>query len=129
MPTRAKPRSKRVTRKAAKTPRRKAVLAELVELYRQKRAVGRKFYVAAGELLEAIVKRMRPGRRVPLDGGVYGVLVDKFAESNQSFKSVYVQRYELQIVDADGKEVRLRDRKRARGRKAKPQGHGTRKFF
>lgn len=108
---------------AAKKP--VTALVELISLYRKKRAIGAKFYGQADELLQAIAKRLRPGRRVPLVGGVFAVLTDPFeAGGGKAFKPVYLSRYELQIVDADGRETRLRDRNRA-----KPAAKGKRRFY
>lgn len=127
MPTRAKQSrvGRKVSRKAAKPPRRNAVLLEMIKQYRQKRAVGAKFYGQADTILETLVKKMTPGKLVPLDGGVFACLTDLSAGGLKWFKPLYVSRYELQIVDSDGKPTRLRDRSRT----AKPAAHGSRRFF
>lgn len=91
-------------------------LVDLIKLQRQKRAIGAKFYQQADELLSEILTLTKPGKRIPMGNGLFAVVVDAFADGGRAFKPVFMQRYELQIVDVDGKQTRIRD---AGGRRKK----------
>lgn len=96
------------------TPRQK--IRDLIARYRQKLAVGRGCYQQADVLLQEIMAKCQPGKRIDVGDGLYAVVVDLFeqAEGGKVFQPVAVRRYELQIQDADGKTVRLRDRRKKR---------------
>lgn len=107
--------AKPTNRASAKRPAKES-LAVLVKRHRQKVAVGSASYQAADAILAEIRARTTVGRRIPLGDGLYGIVVDLLAESDMVFKPVALKRFELQIQDASGAVVRLRDRKRGRGR-------------
>ena len=108
---------RRATAPKAKTE--KQTVLDLIKAYRQKAAIGAKFYGQADELLEAIRRRLKVGRRLKIGDGMYAVLFDRFEESDKVWQPVALKRYELQIQDAAGKLVRLRDRKHGSQRRAK----------
>lgn len=94
-----------------------AKLIALIKAQRQKRAIGAKMYAAADELLQEIMQQVKPERKVPLGNGLFAVVHDVFADGGRAFKPVFMQRYELQIVDGDGKQTRMRDAaKKGRGK-------------
>lgn len=108
------PRRKRATKPTTKTPGRRDALLALIKQYRQKLAIASACYQAADDLLQQIQSKVRVGRRVPIGDGLYVVLVDLFEAADKVFKPVAVKRYELQIQDAGGRVVRMRDRKRGK---------------
>jgi len=111
MPTRAtaKKQQKDLFEKK-QTPREKRIA--LVKAYRQKLAIGAKFYAQADELLEQILAKMKPGTRVKIGDGLWAVVVDRFEDGNKVWQPVATKRFELQIQDASGKAVRMRDSRR-----------------
>lgn len=106
MPTRAKPSA------AKKPPSEKETVVDLVKRYRQKSAIGAKFYAQADEVLQQIIRRLKVNRRLRVGDGLYAVLVDRFDEENKVWQPVAMKRFELQIQDRAGKLVRMRDRKK-----------------
>ncbi len=105
MPTRAKSAAK-------KRSSEKETVIDLVKRYRQKAAIGAKFYAQADELLQAITRRLKVNRRLRVGDGLYAVLVDRFGEEDKIWQPVAMKRFELQIQDRAGKLVRMRDRKK-----------------
>lgn len=99
------------------TPRE--VLLDLIKQYRQKIAIGSACYQKADELMGEIRDRLKVNRRFPVGDGLYAVLVDLFEETDKVFKPVAMKRWELQIQDANGSVVRMRDRKRKSSTKRK----------
>lgn len=94
------------------SPRQK--LIKLVKEYRKKAAIGAAIYRQADELLDEIRDKLAVNKRLPLGDGLFAVLVDRFGEESKIWQPVAMKRWELQIQDADGAVVRMRDRKRAR---------------
>lgn len=91
---------------------RREALLELVKKYRQKLAIGAACYQAADALLSEIMAKTKVGKRVPIGDGLYAVVVDLFQDADKYFKPIAVKRYELQVQDASGRVVRMRDRKK-----------------
>lgn len=111
MPRRAVKKTKQqILPSVRQTPRER--LHALIKQYRQKLAIGAACYGAADELLTEIRKHLKANRRFPLGDGLYAVLVDLFEDQDKVFKPVAIKRWELQIQDANGSVVRMRDRKR-----------------
>ena len=94
-------------------------LRDLIKQYRQKLAIGVACYQKADELLAQIQAKCPPGKRIPLGDGLYAVIVDLFAETDKVFKPMACKRFELQIQDAGGRVVRMRDRKKTAKTKTK----------
>jgi len=92
--------------------RRAPAIVKLVKDCRQKMAIGARYYQSADELLDELRTKVKPDERINLGNGQFGVVVDLFADANKYFKPQAVKRFELRIVDAAGKVVRLRDRKK-----------------
>lgn len=92
------------------SPREK--LLGLIKQYRQKLAIGSSCYQAADGLLAEIRDRLKVNRKFPLGDGLYAVLVDLFEDQDKVFKPVAMKRWELQIQDANGSVVRMRDRRK-----------------
>ena len=113
MPRRASPaRQKELFPTAPKKSTGKQTVLELMKKHRQKLAIGAACYRAADELLQAIMAKSKVGKRVRMGDGLYAVVVDLFDAADKIWKPVAVKRYEVQIQDASGKEVRMRDRKK-----------------
>jgi hypothetical protein len=112
MPRRASPARKELCPSAPKKSTAKQTVLELVKKHRQKLAIGAACYKAADELLTQIMAKSKAGKRVRMGDGLYAVVVDLFEAQDKYFKPIAVKRYELQIQDATGKAVRMRDRGR-----------------
>ena len=113
MPKRATPsrKQKDVFRKR-QTPSEKRL--DLIKQYRQRMAIGAKCYAQADDLLNELLAKLKPGKRVKIGDGLWAVVIDRFADSNKVWQPVGVRRFELQLQDAAGQPVRMRDRKRNR---------------
>ncbi len=114
MPKRALPTRQKALSTPAKRPTEKETVLDLVKRYRQKAAIGAKFYAQADELLAQVMRRLKVGRRLRMGDGLYAVIVDRFEDENKVWQPVAMKRYELQIQDQAGKLVRMRDRKAAK---------------
>lgn len=113
MPKRAiQQRRKPKTAAPKKKPTPRETLLELIAEYRQKSAIGAKYYAQADQLLTQIKAKMKPGRRLSMGDGLYAVLIDLFDETDLVFKPTAMKRYELQLQDSSGRVVRMRDRQR-----------------
>lgn len=93
-------------------PTRREALLDLIKQYRQKTAIAAACWQKADDMLAQIQAKCPPGKRVPIGDGLYAVIVDLFADADKYFKPVAVKRYDLQIQDASGRVVRMRDRKK-----------------
>ena len=89
-------------------------LRDLIKSYRQKAAIGAKYYAQADAILDEIKERLAVNKRLPMGEGLFAVLVDRFGEEDKIWQPVAMKRFELQIQDATGKAVRMRDTKRGR---------------
>lgn len=110
-----KPSAKAAAKPSAKSsskPSPKQDLQDLVRAYRQKLAVGQKYYQQADAFLDEIRTRLACNKRLPMGEGLYAVLVDRFEDVDKVFQPVAMKRFELQIQDSTGKAVRMRDGKR-----------------
>lgn len=97
--------------KGTRAPRRaSAKILELIREHRQQSAIAGKCWDKAEAKLEELIRTLGPGRIVGVDAGVFAKIVDLFADGNQVFVPKVMRRYKLTICDADGKEIRLRDR-------------------
>jgi len=122
MPTRAK--------RAGPKTRRAPATVKLVKDYRQKMAIGRRYYQQAGDLLDELLDKVQPGDLIALGDGLFGRVKDLFGDTNKAFKVQAVPRYELEIVDAAGKVVRLRDRRtKAKKKTAKKKAQKDKRLF
>lgn len=101
---------------------------ELIGHYRKQLAIARRCYAVADEDLQMLRELIGVGKRVAIGGGLYAEIVDPFAagEGEIIWKHVAVRRNELRITDEDGKEARLRDRRKP-ARKAAARKASTRK--
>lgn len=100
------------------TPREK--LRATIKEYRRQLAIGAACYGKADELFAEIRKKLKPGTRIPLPGAsepLWAVIVDLFQNDDKIFKPVAMKRFELQIQDASGRAVRMRDRRKKAARK------------
>lgn len=118
MPRKVEIRESRVESKnksEGKVPRRpsgKEAVLDLVKQYRQKLAIGMKYYAQADGLMVEIRDRLAVNKRLPIGDGMYAVLVDRFGEDDKIWQPVAMKRFELQIQDSTGKAVRMRDAKK-----------------
>lgn len=108
MPRKAKKKVQRELPGIRETPRQK--LIRLIKEYRKKTAIGAAIYKQADDLLEQIRDNLACNKRIPLGDGLYAVLVDRFEEQSKIWQPVAMKRWELQIQDAGGAVVRMRDR-------------------
>lgn len=91
---------------------RRDTLIRLVKEYRKKTAIGSAIYKQADELLDEIREKLAANKRLPIGDGLYAVLVDRFEEQSKIWQPVAMKRWELQIQDANGAVVRMRDREK-----------------
>lgn len=76
-------------------------LADKVKRYTRAREAGKRSYARADRILDEIAKELKPGEEITLNAaGRKVVLVDNFAEKNTAFKSAYIHRYELKLIEA-----------------------------
>jgi len=111
--------SKRTAAKGKETPKltpREKLRATIKE-YRRQLAIGAACYGKADELFAEIRKKVKPGTRIPMSEGLWAVIVDLFENDAKIWKPVAMKRFELQIQDASGRAVRMRDRKKKAARK------------
>lgn len=85
---------------------------ELISHYRKQLAIARRCYEVADEDLQMLRELIGIGNRKAIGGGLYAEIADVFAGGDLVWKHQAVRRYDLRITDEDGKEARLRDRKR-----------------
>lgn len=106
-------RAARATKRRGRGPQPAGskVLAAISD-YRKQLAIARKCYEKADGLLTELREKMGIGRRLAIGGGLYAAIVDLFADGDLVWKHQAVRRYDLRITDEDGKEARLRDRKK-----------------
>lgn len=111
MATRARPAKRKAAKKKTpappKTAREKRIA--LVKKFRQHIAIGARYYAKADELMTEIRGKLKPGVRLKLAADQYAVLVDRFEDADTIWKPIPLKRFELQIQNAAGKVVRLRD--------------------
>jgi hypothetical protein len=116
MPTRATQPA--VSKPRPRKPSGLEVLRDLVRQYRQKLAIGQKYYGQADALLDEIRSRLAVNKRLAIGDALYAVLVDRFEDQDKVFQPVAMKRFELQIQDSSGKAVRMRDAKKQRRKAA-----------
>lgn len=111
MPRRAATSANRSSPRGVASPRRAppAVL-ELIRAVRQQSAIAGKCWDKSEAALEALVDKLGAGKVVGIEPGVFAKIVDLFAEANSVYVPKVMKRYKLVICDANGKEIRLRDR-------------------
>lgn len=107
------------------TPRRApAAVLDLVHVCRQQAAIAGKCWGKSEDALETLVRKLGTDRVVGIEDGVYAKIVDLFAEKQTVIVPKAMRRYRLVICDANGKEIRLRDRVARKGKRpgaAKPK--------
>jgi hypothetical protein len=99
--------------------------AALIAAYRQKLAIGGRYYEQAGQIMDELLAILPPGKPVGIGDGLRAEMVDLFASTNKIFKPQACMRFELRIIDAAGKPVRLRDKKRTAKKKAATKTSGN----
>jgi hypothetical protein len=76
------------------------------------RKAGSASYDAADELLNRLLKKrpkLRAGRLVPYKDGHQARIKDNFAETNKVYRAHGISRFEIEVVDANGKVIRNPD--------------------
>lgn len=106
-------RAATATKRSGREPRQAAPkILEAIKLHRKQLAVARACYAKAEQILVELQAKLGVGRRVAIGGGLYAEVADIFADGDTVWKHQAVRRYDLRITDEDGKESRLRDRKK-----------------
>lgn len=114
MATRAATASKRSKRGPRQAPPK---ILEAITQHRKQLAVARACYGKAEQILAELQAKLGVGKRVAIGSGLYAEVADIFAAGDTVWKHQAVRRYDLRITDEDGKEARLRDRKRPAARR------------
>lgn len=102
----------------ASRPRRASPkILQLIREHRQQSAIATKCWDKAEARVEELIRLLGPGRVVAVEDGVFCTIKDLFAETNAVYVPKVMKRYKLLICDANGKEIRLRDRASPKGKK------------
>jgi hypothetical protein len=119
-PTRAgsSARSQRRAVAPAKIRRASPAVLDLIHTCRQQSAIAGKCWDKSEAALEALVSKVGTGRVLGIEDGVFFKLQDLFEEKATVIVPKAMRRYRLVICDANGKEIRLRDRIGRKKRKA-----------
>jgi hypothetical protein len=106
--------------RGTRAPRRAgAKVLELIRQIRQQSAIAGKCWDKAEAKLEELIKTLGVGKIVGVDDGVFAKIVDLFDGANSVIVPKAMRRHKLVICDANGKEIRLRDRKPRKSKKGK----------
>lgn len=101
--------------RGTRTPRRaSSKVLDLIRDHRKQSAIAGKCWDKAEAKLEELIRTLGVGKIVGVDEGVFAKVVDLFADANSVIVPKAMRRHKLVICDANGKEIRLRDRKRSK---------------
>lgn len=101
----------RASKGAAGRPRRASPkVLKLIRESRQQAAIAGKCWDRAEAKVEELIKLLGAGRIVAVEDGVFFQIRDLFANVNALYVPKMMKRYKAVICDANGKEIRLRDR-------------------